>query len=196
MINNKEQIRTYYNNIASQRVTWREKNRYYYEQLEKYYSFYIPANSKVLEIGCGTGELINAVKPNVGVGIDFSADMIEIAKRNCPNLSFYIQDAEDLSLEEKFEYIIMSDLMGSLSDVQKAIKELHKVSDNKTRVIISFYNYMWEPILNIAEYFHLKMKPPIQNWLSSFDIKNLLELEGFEIVRIERKVLLPNLFLS
>jgi len=191
MINNKDQIRVFYDNIASQRVTWRGKNRYYYKQLEKYYSFYIPTNSKVLEIGCGTGELINAVKPKVGVGIDFSPNMIEIAQKTYPNFSFYVQDAEDLRLEEKFEYIIMSDLMGSLWDVQKAIKELNKVSDNKTRIIISFYNYMWEPILNIAEYFHLKMKPPVKNWLSSFDIKYLLELEGFEIVHIERKVLLP-----
>lgn len=187
----KEQIRQYFDNIAEQRLKWKKRNRFYYQELEKYFSFIIPPQSKVLEIGCGTGELLNAVKPSYGVGVDFSPKMIEIAKKQFPSLNFYVQDAENLGLDERFDYIIFSDLVGSLWDVQTAFKNLKKVSHKRTRIVISYYNYLWEPILKFGELIGMKIKQPIQNWLSLYDIENLLELEGFESIKTERKLLFP-----
>ena len=187
----KENIRQYLIDIANERIKWKKRNRLYHRYLEKYFSFFIPPGSKVLEIGCGTGELLNAVKPDYGVGVDFSPKMIEIAKKQFPDLIFYIQDAENLELEEKFDYIILSDLVGSLWDVQKAFKNLKKVSYNKTRIIISYYSYLWEPILKIGEFFKIKLKQPLQNWLSPNDIENLLDLENFECIKTEKKLLFP-----
>ena len=62
--------------------------------------------------------------------------MIKIAKNQFPSLEFHIQDAEDLKLDETFDYIILSDLVGSLWDVQKVFKNLKKVSTHKTKIII------------------------------------------------------------
>ena len=109
----KEEIKEYFQKSAAQRLRRKSRNRYYHSQIEKYYSFFIPEKSRVIEIGCGTGELLNAVKPEYGVGIDFSANMIEIAKKNFPNLVFDVQDAENLEIKERFDYIILSDLIGS-----------------------------------------------------------------------------------
>ncbi len=53
----------YFDSLAPQRVRWVEKNRYYHQQLEKTFSFYIPPNRSVLEIGCGAGQLLAALKP-------------------------------------------------------------------------------------------------------------------------------------
>lgn len=189
--NGKDKIKKYFDSTASKRDKWKRKNYYYHKLLEKYYSFIIPEDSKVLEIGCGIGDLLNSVKPSYGVGIDFSDEVIKIAKEKYPAMHFITSDAEDLNLDEKFDYIIISDLTGFLWDVQEVFRNLKKVCNNKTRIIITSYNYVWEPILRFAEFLRLKEKQPLQNWLSMKDIIGLLELEGFETIKIDRKILLP-----
>ena len=187
----KSVIKDYYNSIAHERRRWKKKRKYYNRSLEKYFSFFIPAGSRVLEIGCGTGELLNAVKPSRGVGIDFSEKMIEIAKDTFSHLHFRVDDVEDLQCDEQFDYIIMSDLTMSLWDVQQAFRHLHKVCHDKTKIVLSNYNFLWEPALKLAEKIRLKLKQPNQNWLSTQDITNLLHLTGFELIKTERKILLP-----
>ncbi len=184
-------MKNYFDSIAPQRQRWKKKNWYYYKLLEKYLKFFIPENKKVLELGCGTGELLNAVNPSYGVGVDFSKRMIEVAKHQNPDLNFIVENVEELTLEEDFDYIILSDLLSSLKDVQKALGKLNKVSKSHTRIIISNYNYLWEPLLKFAERIKLKSKQPLMNWLSTEDIKNMLYLEGFEIIKEEKRILFP-----
>lgn len=184
-------LQEYFNARANQFIRAQKRNRHYHRLLEKYYSFVIPPESKVLEIGCGSGNLLHVVKPAYGVGIDFSPRMLETARQQYPQYTFHLQDAEEINLNEKFDYIIMSDLVGSLEDVQQAFKVLHRVCHEHTRIIISFYNYLWEPILKILEFLHIKVKQPLQNWLSIDDMENMLKLEDFEIIRRTRKTMLP-----
>lgn len=184
-------MKEYFNSLASERKKWKKKNWYYYTLLEKYFKFFIPEQSTVLEVGCGTGELLNAINPKNGLGVDFSEKMIEIAKKQFPNLKFIVQDAENLCINEQFDYIIMSDLLSTINDVQLLFENIKKVSSSKTKIIISNYNYLWEPILKLGELIGLKAKTPMTNWLSLKDIENLLDLEGFEIIKVERKILLP-----
>lgn len=187
----KNVVKTYFNSIAPKRKKWKKRRKYYNKSLEKYFSFLIPTDSRVLEIGCGTGELLHAVKPSYGVGIDFSEEMIRIAKDSFPDLNFKVDDVEELQLEEKFDYIIMSDLTMCLWDVQKAFQNMEKVCHDQTKIIISNYNFLWEPILKLAEKLGLKLKQPNQNWLSIQDIKNLLHLTGFELIKTDRKIQVP-----
>ena len=181
----------YFNTLAPKRLKWKKRNSFYHKLLERYFSFYIPPDSKVLEIGCGTGELLNYIKPKEGLGIDFSENMIQIAKQKFPNLNFSVDDIENLNISEKYDYIIISDLLTSLWDIQKSFAELKKVCHKNTRIIISSYNILWEPILKLSEFLGLKSKQPIQNWLTINDIINLMLLEGFEVIKKERKIILP-----
>jgi ubiquinone/menaquinone biosynthesis C-methylase UbiE len=187
----KDSMREYYDSIAESRLKWRKRNRYYNMLLEKYFKFIIPEGSKVLELGCGTGDLLNAVKPSRGVGIDYSEKMVKIASENFKDLTFYLQDAEELNLNEIFDYIILSDLLSSVQDVQKVFKCVRAVSDENTRIIISNYSYLWEPVLKLGEGIGLKQKQPLMNWLSAKDIENILSLESFELIKSERKILFP-----
>ena len=188
----------YFDLSAEDRLKWKKKNKYYYILLKKYFRYFIPKNKSVLELGCGTGEILASVNPSYGMGIDFSGKMIEIAKNQFPELDFYLQDAENLNTDYKFDYIIISDLLNSLNDIQKVLNKLNNVSNNKTRIIISNYNYLWEPILKLGEKIGLKARQPLMNWLSTKDIENILKLEGFEIIKTENKILLPKkiIFLS
>ncbi len=190
-MNSKQKVKEYFNSIANSRVKWKKRNRFYHKCIEKYYSFIIPKKSKVLEIGCGTGELLNSTDPSYGVGIDFSENMISVARKQFPDLVFFVDDIEELKLDEKFDYIILSDLLHILWDVQAALRNLRKLCFNHTRIIISNYNFVWEPVLIFGEFIRIRQKSRNSNWLSHNDIFSLLELEGFQVVKNERKILLP-----
>lgn len=187
----KDDIFLYFEKLAPKRLKWKKRNRFYHSLLEKYYRFLVPEGSKVLEIGCGTGDLLHAVKPEQGVGVDFSPAMVEIAGDRYPGLAFYTQDAELLSLDEPFDYVIMSDLLGDLQDIQQAFARLKNVTDRNSKIIITQYNFLWEPLLRFLEFSGLKARQPRQSWLSMHEIRKLLELEGFECFKSFRKILLP-----
>ncbi len=95
------------NQQATKRGQWRERNWYYYEDLVKFFRYNVSENSRLLEIGCGDGYLLNQLKPKYGVGIDVSSGMIEQAKKNYPTLNFSVMDAEELQFSETFDYIIL-----------------------------------------------------------------------------------------
>ena len=61
---------SFYDSRAGYRAA--EEQRFYHELLRRYYRFFIPGNARVLEIGCGIGDLLAAVQPSIGIGIDFS----------------------------------------------------------------------------------------------------------------------------
>jgi ubiquinone/menaquinone biosynthesis C-methylase UbiE len=187
----KEKLIKYYNGIAHSRDKWKRRNRLYHRTIRRYYQFAIPRGSSVAEIGCGTGDLLFAVKPGRGLGIDFSEEMIRIAREKFPQLEFRVADAENMDIHETFDYIIVSDLLSSLIDIQIALRSIRKMCHDKTRLIFSSFNYMWEPILKMGELIRLRQKQPYQSWLSVKDIENLLYLEGFEGIKLEKKLMLP-----
>lgn len=189
--NAKAKVIQHMNTLAVHRDKWIRRNQYYYKDLVMFLKYNIPEGGKVLEIGCGTGYLLHSLKPDYGVGIDISPAMINTAMKNYPDLVFMQMDAEDINLEETFDYIIISDTIGYFEDVQKAFSELHKVCHADTRVIITYQNFLWTPLFSVAEALNLKMPSKRLNWLSLEDISNLLDLADFEVVKTGRRFLCP-----
>lgn len=187
----KDEIRDFYNRTAGSRAKWKKRNGFYHASLQKYFSFIVAEKSRVLEIGCGLGDLLAAMKPAYGVGIDFAPAIIEQARQKYPDLHFHVEDAEELTIRETFDYIILSDLAGCLWDVQKVFKNIRKLCHPQTRLVISNYNYLWEGIMNLGEALHLKLPQPKQNWLSNADMETLLHLEDFRVITVQHKLLLP-----
>ena len=181
----------YFDSLAPDRERWVKKNRYYHQQLSRTFSFFIPPGCSVLEIGCGLGQLLASLKPARGVGVDLSPRMVDLARQRHPQLEFRVDDLEDLQLAEHFDYVVISDLLGFLRDVQQGFEKLHRVCTPRTRLVISYYNFLWEPTLNLGERLGLKAKQPVQNWLGGADVANLLDLAGFEVVRETSRQLLP-----
>jgi len=170
---------------------WRAKNRYYHERVAQVVRFHVPPGSSVLEIGCGAGDLLAALEPARGVGVDISPRMLELARARHPDLEFVLADAEQLALSETFDYVVLSDLVGYLDDLQRAFELLRRVSGPQTRVIVTYYNYLWEPLLRAGEALGLKRPQPGQNWLAPEDIENLLTLADFRTICRGRELLLP-----
>jgi len=189
---NKVELLQYFNSNAADTYKWHKRSRYYYNELISFLCFNIEPGSRVLEIGSGTGDLLSAMRPEMGVGLDLSPVVIALAQKKHPHLRFFKGDIDDgIELDEKFDYIILSDLIGYLEDIQTSFENLRPVCYSRSRLLITHYNNLWWPILKIAEFLRLKQKQPIMNWLSSTDISSLLELSGFEIIRKERRLLFP-----
>lgn len=186
-----EDLKLYFDENASTRISYRKSRSYYWNYITRYCNYFIHEDDRVLEIGCGTGELLAELNGKHKVGIDFSERMIENARKQYPDLNFQIMDMNQMSLNETFDVVVVSNLIGSLADIQKAFEEVHKVCHERTRIIVTYFNFLWEPLLNFAEFLGLKKKQPLQNWLSHKDIINLLYLSGFEVYRRNRNVLLP-----
>lgn len=180
-----------FDSMAKERDTWIKRNWYYNAKIADFVKFHIPPGKSVLEIGCGTGFLLNALAPKKGAGIDISREMIRIASEKYPHLKFLNADALDYELEDKFDYIVISDTICYFEDIQKALRNIRQNCADKTRVIITSYNYLWEPLLKFAELLGLKMRQPYTNWLSLPDMVGLLYLEDFDVIETGEKILLP-----
>lgn len=192
--NAKAKVIEHMNTVAAYRDKWISRNKYYYKDLIMFLKYNIPEGCTVLEIGCGTGYLLHSLKPDYGVGIDISQEMINIAVKNYPELNFVQMDAENINLEGTFDYIVISDTIGYFEDVQKAFMELNKVCHADTRVIITYQNFLWTPLFSIAEALKLKMPSRKLNWLSLEDICNLLNMADFEVVKTGRRFICPKYF--
>jgi 2-polyprenyl-3-methyl-5-hydroxy-6-metoxy-1,4-benzoquinol methylase len=127
--------------------------RGYKERLAEFYRFLIPPGMRVLELGSGDGDLLAAVEPSVGVGVDFCPSMIHRAHAEHPGLRFVEADAHFVDLKgDKFDFIIVSDLVNDLWNVQQMFSNVLRFAHPGTRIIINAYSRLWEGPRRIAEW--------------------------------------------
>ena len=169
----------------------RELKRHYHRLLERYYRFFVPPGVTVLEVGCGLGDLLAAVEPARGHGIDFSPGMVEQARARHPGLEFDMVDAMDFKAPGTFDYILLSDLVNDVADVQALLERLLLCAHPRTRLVLNFFNNVWRPVLGAAERLGLKSPTLPQNWLSADDMRNLLNLAGWDLIKMDTRILWP-----
>ncbi len=187
----KEDYQHFFEKAAVDRIRYRHGKRYYWDSITSYCDFFIDPTSSVLEIGCGTGELIANIKGQKKVGIDFSLRMIEEARKQFPETEFIYCPAEDINIKRKFDVIILSNLIGYLEDIQLVFQRLHSVCHSDTKIIITYFNHLWESPIKLAELIGLKKKEPRQSWISQKDLTNLLHLADYEVYRQNSSMLIP-----
>lgn len=194
----KQAIRDYADDIAAIRDDWIERNAGFHQEDWKYLRFVIPEGARVLELGCGTGQTLNALQPSHGVGVDFSEESIRIAEARHPHLEFHVADVEALGQARRyggpFDYILLSDTIGYLDDCERTLHSLHALCDADTRVVIAYHSHLWEPVLRLIEMLGQKMPQPEINYLGHKDIENLLYLADFEVIRTDWRQLIPHRF--
>jgi ubiquinone/menaquinone biosynthesis C-methylase UbiE len=191
----KSAIRQHADRMAAERDAWVSKNTAYYSEDRRYMRFLIPTGARVLDLGCGTGDLLAELEPSLGVGVDLSPAMIDRARSKHPHLTFYVGDAEDntflATIEGPFDYIVMSDTIGLLEDIETALGGLHRLSAPETRLVIAYYSQIWEPVLWVAKLIKMRMPQPPVNFISNTDFLNILDLSDFETIRTEARQLVP-----
>jgi SAM-dependent methyltransferase len=188
----------YYREYADNKFRFNKKSRYYHKYLNILIKEFTGNASSVIEIGCGTGETLNYINPKTGFGIEHNKYLIEKGRELYPRLQFINADIEsDNSLEDllkqnkKFDYIILSDLIGTLDDIQKVFEKMKLVSREGTKIIVTYYNYFWNPLIKVLEALKLKMRGGEKNWLYIDEIKNLLTLADFQVEKSGNAILIP-----
>lgn len=180
---------------APSRAEWRRKASFLHREDDTYLRFLIPEGARVLEIGCGIGDTLAALKPSSGVGVDFSPAMVEQARVRHPHLTFVTGDAEDPAtieaLQGPFDYILVLDTIGELDDCQAFFALLHPLCKRETRLVVGYFSHLWYPALKLAEMLGLRMPYPEQNVLSPADVMGLAKLADFDPVKSEQRVLMP-----
>jgi len=172
-------------------------SNFYHSSLLRIYKKIVTPGSLILEIGCGEGGLLMSLGGSYSVGIDFCPHKIESAKRIYPKGYFFVMDAHTFILpDKKFDYIILSDLLNDIWDVQKVIEQISPYCSKDTRIILNIYSHLWNIPLTIARIFRLAKPQLSQNWLTYSDLLNILRICNYEVVTHRREILFPAPFFN
>ncbi len=184
-------VSSFFDEFSTSEHRWRRRNRTYHRLVESMHRFLVPRGARVLELGSGSGDLLAALSPSHGVGVDVSDKMTALAHERHPELEFVSAAAEEFVRDETFDYVVLSDLVPFAYDIQAILANIAAMTHPRSRIVIHSYSQLWRPVIGLAELLHLKERKPIQNWVTPEDLRNLLDLAGFEVITVSRRILFP-----
>jgi hypothetical protein len=150
--------------------------KYFYSKLRDYLDLYIRADDRVAEIDAkGAREQLR-----------FRHHLI------VPALSTTEGAARFQSIAAfRPDYVLLNGNIHYEADIQTFLQELRIGLSPGTRVIITFYSNLWRPLLRFATSLGWRTETPEENWIAPEDLRNLLLLAGYELLREESKLLIP-----
>jgi SAM-dependent methyltransferase len=166
---------------------------FYHAYLLSVYKTLVLPNSSILELGCGSGKLLLGLNPSRGVGVDFSSKYQNQLNDDCgENFTFICSDVHKVRFgDEKFDYIILSDLVNDLWDIQEVLLVIRNASHSRTKIILNFRSHLWSYPLLLANKLGWARPTLRQNWVTRTDIVNLLEISNFQSLRVWTDFLFP-----
>lgn len=128
-------------------------------------------DSKVLDIATGTGDIafLYAKKSNNVIGVDFTPEMIDLAKKRNKNNNpqFYVGDALNLQFEENsFDIVSISFGIRNVDDIRQALREMHRVMNRKGRIVVLEFGQALPPFSYIYNFYSQYILPVIGNIIS------------------------------
>ena len=157
----------------------------------------IKNKKNVLDVGCGDGELLRNLKKKNKCncyGIDFSQNLIKIAKRKSRNINYYCIDMnkikDEFKIKIKFDYIITKRSIQNLTswkDQKKFIDQLKFFSGPKTKILLMESSNNGLRKINEMRN-KLKLKKIIKPWHNLYleDSKiNKTNFNGLKLVNIK-----------
>jgi len=152
---------------------------------------WIPRDASVLDVGCGTGELLASLPNPVRVGFASSPEVAAEARRRHPGLTVEAVDLEALPDGERFDAVICNRICHSVADIRALLASLRERISEHGRLFLIVYNVLWELPARLAELTGFKLPAPTSNWLSHSDFQNLFAITGLEAVRFDDRMLVP-----
>ncbi|MFP4541499.1 MAG: glycosyltransferase [Opitutales bacterium] len=185
--------RAYFEEVAQRQERAQRFQGGFHAQIAGLLRHHILPGQRVLELGCARGDLLAALEPSRGLGLDLSPRQVERARaaHGGGALEFREHNVLEGLPVESFDAIVMDYLIGYLPDVQRVLENLQTVRHARTRLYLTSLNFAWKPALVAGQRLGLLSRQPPSNWLSSQDLINLLELAGWEVVVHTSEQLLP-----
>lgn len=176
----------HFEDIAQDYDRYKKKNWYYYRIVKQICRDLIeqPEDKSILEIGCGTGDIIHSLNPKRGLGIDISPKMVDIAKEkygSTGTLEFVVGDAETFKVSEEFDVVLLVDVVEHIPNVEGAIQNIRKLRGVK-KVVVLYGNPLWNPLMHLGERLGLKMPEGPHRRIKFREFKGILERNHFRVV--------------
>jgi len=189
-----ESVAEHFDEVAGSYDFWKKKNFYYYNSLKTLCRSFVPKGSVVVEIGCGTGDILATLDPLRGFGIDVSPQMIEIAKKKYitqPALSFAVGDVCIMQQKIDAPFVIMTDVLEHVGDSAKCMGNLARLLSPRTRVVVTLANPLWEPVLSVAEKLGMKMPEGPHERITIAQNEQIFIEKKFRVIEKGYRLLIP-----
>ena len=146
--------------------------RYLYKKLREYLDLYVRPDDRIVQI----------VAEGTRDDLTFDKQLVlrPTEPKGCAEIAAFGAD-----------YVLLNGNIHYERDIQTFLEGLRETLAPTTRVIITFYSNLWKPLLRLATVLGLRSKTPEENWIAPEDLRNLLLLAGYELVREESKLLSP-----
>jgi len=182
------------------------------EAIEEALKNIIEENIKILDVACGTGDMIdiwlNSVK-NKSIeicGLDPSKGMLEIAKKRFPKIKFYNAYATEIPCKDNsIDVISISFGIRNVLEIEKALREFNRVlkkngkllilefvkakEERSFRKCIDFYTKKFLPkiggIITKNKEAYEYLPKSIENFYTVDELCDLLEKSNFEIKKVK-----------
>lgn len=158
-------------------------------------------NQKILDLGCGTGDLTQEIAKKIScnvIGSDNSEEMIIKAKEKYPTLDFFVYDACKIPFESEFDVIFSNAVFHWIPDQNALHQSIYNALKENGMLVCEFGGY--KNIQNISNAFGKAIAKYGDNYSSPFyfpKVENhvkVLENAGFIIDKIydyDRPTILP-----
>ncbi len=181
---NSDRIIWYYDRIAPNWDRWRKKNEYYHANLRRLIVGMVSPNASVLDYGAGDGDLLEILRPELGVGINFVPALTNAAARRNPNMRFHTAplDQMPVAADSAPDYLIMRNMLDHVCDLTDVLERAHELAPPGMLLVITTSNPLWAVILKWASRLGLRFPESPRNYITNRDIRNVLEISGFSLV--------------
>jgi SAM-dependent methyltransferase len=186
-----ESLRDYFNSIAPEWDAWRSRNRFYHERVKELVIGAVAPGQRVLEIGCGTGDVLAATEPCAGVGLNVADGLTQLAREKYPGLRFETFNGDEVVLPEEFrpDYVVAVNLLDHTADVFELLASLRECVTERTLIIVTTSNPLWAPLLRLGSRLGRRSPESPRSFITNRDIASILNVLGFDVV--EAGLLLP-----
>ncbi len=152
--------------------------------------FEIREEIKLLDIGCGAGELLYEIKDMNNIkryGLDFSEKMIEISKEKNPAVTHYHLDVSELNtIDEVFDMITCTHSLPYYSSKREAIKQMYELLKDEARAIFAFAS--GDTLIDKLILLFVKLTTGPASYPSDKEFKNLIvdyfEIEKRDVIKL------------
>jgi ubiquinone/menaquinone biosynthesis C-methylase UbiE len=186
----KTSVERHFDKIAKDYDFYKGKSAFYYSNLKQLLKNFIPDGKRVLEIGCGTGDLLASLNPKMGYGMDISGEMVKLAKKKhelARNLTF----STSLPDHKSLDVIFMSDVIEHLENPGVVFNEIQRLMGPDTIFINTMMNPLWEPIERVYSWMGLKMPEGPHKRYSFDDLRSIIKRSQMKIIDHDFKLLMP-----
>jgi ubiquinone/menaquinone biosynthesis C-methylase UbiE len=184
-------VASHFDTIAPDYDRWKAKAHRYYAALKTSLQAVVPPGSRVLEVGCATGDILASLEPASGVGLDISPAMIGLAARKHPGLRFRVHDLMQGPLDERFDYVVAADVAEHVPDLDRMMESVSGMLTEKGLAVVVTANPLWAPVLYVAERLRSKMPEGDHEWRSRADLASAAGRAGLHERSFDRSLVMP-----